>query len=308
MKETALVIMAAGIGSRYGAGIKQLAKIGPNGEIIIDYSIHDALKAGFNKVIFIIRKDIEEEFKEVIGRRIEKIAKVEYVFQDMHDLPGDFTVPEGRKKPWGTAQAVWAARDVIDCPFIVINADDFYGAGSFKAVHDYLVNDMSDDPKELDYCMAGYILGNTLSESGTVARGVCKDDGTGSLVSVTETYQISRKEDGVIRGENGQGEPVELPENALVSMNMWGLKQNIIPILGERFKTFLSNVKEGDLKAEYLLPFVIDELIREGKAKVKVLPVHDKWYGVTYQEDKAYIMEAIAGLVRSGVYEEKLFG
>lgn len=307
MRETALVIMAAGIGSRYGAGIKQLAKVGPSGEIIIDYSIHDALKAGFNKIIFIIRKDIEEEFREVIGKRIEKIAPVDYVYQEMSDLPEGYETPEGRKKPWGTAQAVWAAREVIDCPFAVINADDFYGAGSFKALHEYLTNEMSEDDEVYDYCMAGYILGNTLSESGTVARGVCSQNEDGYLRSVTETYKIGRKE-GKVTGEDGEGRERELDEKSLVSMNMWGLKPNIIKVLGEGFPKFLDSLKADDIKSEYLLPVVIDGLIQGGLAKVKVLPIDDKWYGVTYQEDRQYVADAIRRMVDDKVYGEKLFG
>lgn len=307
MKETALVIMAAGIGSRYGAGIKQLAKVGPSGEIIIDYSIHDALKAGFNKIIFIIRKDIEEEFREVIGKRIERIVPVDYVYQEMNDLPEGYKTPEGRKKPWGTAQAVWAAREVIDCPFAVINADDFYGAGSFKALHEYLTNEMSENEEEYDYCMAGYILGNTLSESGTVARGVCSQNEDGYLRSVTETYKIGRKE-GKVTGENGEGKERELDEKSLVSMNMWGLKPNIIKVLGEGFPKFLDSLKADDIKSEYLLPVVIDGLIQGGLAKVKVLPIEDKWYGVTYQEDRQYVADAIRRMVDDKVYGEKLFG
>lgn len=307
MRETALVIMAAGIGSRYGAGIKQLAKVGPSGEIIIDYSIHDALKAGFNKIIFIIRKDIEEEFREVIGKRIEKIAPVDYVYQEMNDLPEGYETPEGRKKPWGTAQAVWAAREVIDCPFAVINADDFYGAGSFKALHEYLTNEMSENEEEYDYCMAGYILGNTLSESGTVARGVCSQNEDGYLRSVTETYKIGRKE-GKVTGEDGDGRERELDEKSLVSMNMWGLKPNIIKVLGEGFPKFLDSLKADDIKSEYLLPVVIDGLIQGGLAKVKVLPIEDKWYGVTYQEDRQYVADAIRRMVDDKVYGEKLFG
>ncbi len=307
MKETALVIMAAGIGSRYGAGIKQLAKVGPSGEIIIDYSIHDALKAGFNKIIFIIRRDIEEEFKEVIGNRIEKIARVEYVYQSLNDLPKGYKLTEGRTKPWGTAQAVWAAREVIDCPFAVINADDFYGKNSFKTMHDYLVNDMSEDEGSFDYCMAGYILGNTLSESGTVARGVCVKNEEDELLSVTETYHIGRKTDGRVMGENADGVERELDEHALVSMNMWGLKPNMIKVLGDGFPVFLDRLKSGDIKSEYLLPIVIDGLIKSGKASVRVLPIHDKWYGVTYQEDRQYITDAIRKMVDEHIYGEKLF-
>lgn len=306
MKETALVIMAAGIGSRYGAGIKQLAKVGPGGEIIMDYSIHDALGAGFNKVIFIIRKDIEEEFREVIGSRIEKVAKVAYAYQDLQDLPEGYSLPEGRTKPWGTAQAVLAARDLIDCPFIVINADDFYGADGFRKVHDYLVNDMEDQGDKLDLCMAGFILGNTLSENGTVARGVCKVDEDENLISVTETYEVGKK-DGVVTGKAG-GKDVTLSEKDVVSMNMWGLPASMIKVLKDRFPAFLDQVQEGDLKAEYLLPMVIDDLVREGKATVRVLPTHDRWYGMTYQEDRAYVEEAIRDMIRRGIYKEKLFG
>lgn len=305
MKETALVIMAAGIGSRYGAGIKQLAKVGPGGEIIMDYSIHDALKAGFDRVIFIIRKDIEAEFKEVIGNRIEKVAKVQYAYQDLKDLPAGYSLPEGRTKPWGTAQAVLAARDVIDCPFVVINADDFYGADGFRKVHDYLVNDMQEAGDKLDLCMAGFILGNTLSENGTVARGVCKEDAQHHLLSVTETYEVAKR-DGKVTGKV-KGEDVTLSENDVVSMNMWGLPASMIKVLEDRFPAFLDNVPEGDLKAEYLLPMLIDELIQEGKASVTVLPTHDKWYGMTYQEDRAYVEQAIRDMVEKGIYKEKLF-
>ena len=305
MKETALVIMAAGIGSRYGAGIKQLAKVGPGGEIIMDYSIHDALKAGFDKVIFIIRKDIEAEFKEVIGNRIEKVAKVQYAYQDLKDLPAGYSLPEGRTKPWGTAQAVLAARDIIDCPFVVINADDFYGADGFRKVHDYLVNDMQEAGDKLDLCMAGFILGNTLSENGTVARGVCKEDAQHHLLSVTETYEVAKR-DGKVTGKV-KGEDVTLSENDVVSMNMWGLPASMIKVLADRFPAFLDQVPEGDLKAEYLLPMLIDELIQEGRASVTVLPTHDKWYGMTYQEDRAYVEQAIRDMVEKGIYKEKLF-
>lgn len=307
MKETALVIMAAGIGSRFGTGIKQLAKIGPGGEIIMDYSIHDALAAGFNKVIFIIRKDIEEEFREVIGNRIEKVAKVEYAYQDLHDLPEGYSLPEGRKKPWGTAQAILAARDLIDCPFLVINADDFYGAEGFRSVHDYLVNEMKEDGGKLDLCMAGFRLGNTLSENGTVTRGVCRADENGHLVSVTETFEIAER-GGAVSGQSEDGTAVSLSADDIVSMNMWGLPASIVKTLSDRFPVFLDGIRAGDLKAEYLLPSVIDELIHEGKAEVKVLPTHEKWYGMTYQEDRAYVEKAIRDLIARGVYKEKLFG
>ena len=305
MKETALVIMAAGIGSRFGKGIKQLAKVGPSGEIIMDYSIHDALKAGFDKIIFIIRRDIEAEFKEIIGNRIEKVAKVQYAYQELHDLPEGYSLPAGRTKPWGTAQAILAAKDLIDCPFIVINADDYYGADGFLKVHDYLVNRMQEDGEKLDLCMAGFVLENTLSENGNVSRGVCKADEAGRLVSVTETYEVGRRNGGVygVRG----GQEVALSAKDLVSMNMWGLPVSMIKVLEDRFPVFLDAVKEGDLKAEYLLPMVIDQLIREGKAEVAVLPTQDKWFGMTYQEDQAYVEEAIRGMIRAGKYTDPLF-
>ena len=308
MKETALVIMAAGIGSRYGKGIKQLAKVGPCGEIIMDYSIHDALEAGFDKVIFIIRKDIEEEFRAVIGDRIARHAKVEYAFQDLHDLPEGYTVPEGKTKPWGTAQAVLCAKHLIDCPFIVINADDFYGADGFRKIHDYLVNDMDESAEVLDMCMAGFILGNTLSDNGTVARGVCRaDETTGELISVTETYEIGRR-DGGIFGKDKAGNTVSLEEGSRVSMNMWGLPARILDVLEEGFPTFLDSLEPGDIKSEYLLPNIIDQLIKAGKARVKLLETSGKWYGVTYAEDRAYVEEAMRRMTEEGIYKERLFG
>ncbi len=307
MKETALVIMAAGIGSRYGKGIKQLAKVGPKGEIIMDYSIHDALKAGFDKVIFIIRKDIEEEFRSVIGDRIEKHAKVYYAFQDLHDLPEGYSVPEGRTKPWGTAQAVLCAKKYIDCPFVVINADDFYGADGFKKVHDYLVNEMDENAEKLDMCMAGFVLGNTLSDNGTVTRGVCRtDEATGELISVTETYEIAEK-DGKVTGLDKDGNEVKLDMNDRVSMNMWGLPASFLGVLEEGFPVFLDSIKEGDIKAEYLLPKEIDALIKAGKGSVKLLETSDKWYGVTYAEDRQYVEDAIRRMTEAGLYKEGLF-
>lgn len=306
MKETALVIMAAGIGSRFGGGIKQLAKLGPGGEIIIDYSIHDALKAGFNKIVFIIRKDIEQDFREIIGDRIAKIAKVEYAFQDLNDLPEGFTCPEGRKKPWGTGQAILAARNVIDCPFAVINADDFYGAEGFKKIHEYLVNEMDEEKTPLDLCMAGYVLGNTLSENGAVTRGVCVKNDQDELVSVHETFDILKK-DGKVTGKTEEGEEVPLTEDAIASMNMWGLTPSFVKELEVRFPAFLTKA-EGNLKAEYLLPEIVGNLITEGKASVKVLKTEDKWFGVTYAEDKEYVRKALGDLHDKGIYEEPLFG
>lgn len=306
MKDTALVVMAAGIGSRFGGGIKQLAPVGPNGEIIMDYSIHDALKAGFNKIVFIIRKDIEEEFRTVIGNRMEKMADVSYVFQDMYDLPEGFTCPEDRKKPWGTGQAVLMIKGLIDCPFLVINADDYYGKEGFKRIHDYMVNEMKDDADVYDICMGGFVLENTLSDNGSVTRGVCHVE-NGFLKNVTETYDIRRSGDGLAAADEA-GNPVSVQADQPVSMNMWGLPVRFLEELEHGFPKFLDGLKPEDIKAEYLLPKIIDDLVQEGKAKVRVLDTPDKWFGVTYQEDKQAVVDAIRGLIRDGVYKEKLFG
>lgn len=306
MKKTALVIMAAGIGSRFGGGIKQLEPVGPNGEIIMDYSIHDALEAGFDKIVFIIRKDLEKDFKEIIGNRIEKIAPVEYAFQEIDDLPEGFAVPEGRKKPWGTGQAVLAAKDVIDGPFLVINADDYYGKEGFKKIHEYMVNEMDENGGVYDMCMAGFILSNTLSENGGVTRGVASVDGDGYLTKVTETYDIYRDENGM-KASDHDGNPVHVEAGQHVSMNMWGLPAGFLKELEEGFPEFLKGVKEGDLKAEYLLPGIIDQCIRNKKARVRVLETQDKWFGVTYKEDKPSVVGSIRKLVDEGVYPEKLF-
>ena len=304
MKKTALVIMAAGIGSRFGKGIKQLAPVGPNGEIIMDYSIHDALEAGFNKVVFIIRKDIEEEFRTVIGNRIEKITEVEYAFQALEDLPEGFEKPEARTKPWGTGQAVLAARKVLSEPFMVINADDYYGKEAYVKVHDYLVQEQEADGV-MHICMAGIRLGNTLSDNGSVTRGICHIE-DGALTGVTETHDIYKTESGAeTRSEEGQAE--ELDVNSLVSMNMWGLTPKFMDVLENGFVEFLNEIKPGDIKKEYLLPEMVDRLIKAGKAKVDVLETKDTWFGVTYQEDKASVIAAFEKLVKDGVYPENLY-
>ena len=306
MKKTALVIMAAGIGSRFGGGIKQLEPVGPSGEIIMDYSIYDALEAGFDKIVFIIRKDLEEDFKEIIGNRIEKVAPVEYAFQEMDDLPEGFSVPEGRVKPWGTGQAILAAKDVIQEPFIVINADDYYGKEGFKRIHEYMINQMEDNGDVLEMCMAGFILGNTLSDNGGVTRGMCAVDEAGYLTKVVETYNIYKAEDGM-HATTREGEPVTVEEGQHVSMNMFGLPAAFMKELEEGFPKFLSGIKEGDIKAEYLLPTIIDQCIRKGKAKVRLLETPDRWFGVTYKEDKETVVASIRKLVDEGVYPEKLF-
>ena len=304
MKKATLVIMAAGIGSRFGGGIKQLEPVGPNGEIIMDYSIHDALEAGFNKVVFIIRKDIEEEFRTVIGNRIEKITEVEYAFQALEDLPEGFEKPEARTKPWGTGQAVLAARKVLSEPFMVINADDYYGKEAYVKVHDYLVQEQEADGV-MHICMAGFRLGNTLSDNGSVTRGICHIE-DGALTGVTETHDIYKTESGAeTRSEEGQAE--ELDVNSLVSMNMWGLTPKFMDVLENGFVEFLNEIKPGDIKKEYLLPEMVDRLIKAGKAKVDVLETKDTWFGVTYQEDKASVIAAFEKLVKDGVYPENLY-
>ena len=292
MKKTALVIMAAGIGSRFGKGIKQLAPVGPNGEIIMEYSIYDALEAGFNKVVFIIRKDLEEEFRAVIGNKIEQITEVEYAFQSLEDLPDGFEKPADRTKPWGTGQAVLAAKNVLSEPFMVINADD------------YLVQEQPEDGL-LHICMAGFRLGNTLSDNGSVTRGVCHIE-NGALVGVTETHDIYKTENGA-ESRNADGTAEELDVNSLVSMNMWGLTPAFMDVLEKGFVEFLQNLDAADIKKEYLLPEMIDRLIKEGKAKVDVLDTKDTWSGVTYQEDKEVVIAAFDRLAKEGVYPETLY-
>lgn len=300
MKEIALVIMAAGIGSRYGAGIKQLQKVGPKGEIIIDYSIHDAIEAGFTKVVFIIRKDIETEFREVIGSRIEKICKVEYVFQDKNDLPEGFVCPPERTKPWGTGQAVLACRGVLDVPFAVINADDYYGKEAFVKMYAYLSEHY--DTKNA-YCMAGFKLANTLSENGTVTRGVCEMDSQQNLVKIKETHEIRKKEDGTYESEEG----LNLSDDTLVSMNMWGVTPEYMDTLYKMFVEFLSDMDPANLKAEYLLPTIMGDLLKADKVTIKVLPSADRWFGVTYIEDKDMVVAAFNQLVKDSVYDEDLW-
>ena len=295
--DTTLIIMAAGIGSRYGAGIKQLAKMGPNGEIIMDYSIRDAKEAGFNKVVFIIRKDIFEEFEEIIGSRIKDQIDVEYVFQELDDLPEGFEVPEGRTKPWGTGQAVLCCKDIVKEPFVIINADDYYGKEAFVKLHDFLVSG-EDLGREFTMGMAGFILKNTLSDNGTVTRGVSVVDENGLLSQVHETTGIMMGEDGKIKCDLPDVQEWISPEDK-VSMNMWAAYPEFLEFLAEDFKTFLSEVEEGDLKKEYLLPNIVDKLLKEGRANVKVLETQDRWFGVTYQEDKEAVQEAFCLLYTS---------
>lgn len=306
MKNTALVIMAAGIGSRFGGGIKQLEPVGPNGEIIMDYSIHDAMEAGFNKVIFIIRRDLEKDFKEIIGHRIEKLLPVEYAYQELEDLPAGYEVTPGRTKPWGTGQAVLSVKGMVDGPFLVINADDYYGQEGFRRIHDYMAEHMDSQSEIYDICMGGFVLSNTLSDNGTVTRGVCQVDENGYLTNVTETYNIQMKEDG-LHATDESGAPVTISPSQPVSMNMWGLPASFVHELEKGFPVFLDNLKKGDIKSEYLLPKIINNLVQNKKARVTVLDTPDKWFGVTYREDKQAVADAIRGLIQSGVYKEKLF-
>ena len=306
MKETALVIMAAGIGSRFGGGIKQLEPVGPGGEIIMDYSIHDAMEAGFNKVIFIIRKDLEKDFKEVIGNRIEKVVPVEYAYQELDALPDGYEVTPGRTKPWGTGQAVLVAKGLVDGPFLVINADDYYGREGFKKIHDYMVNDMDTKAGVYDLCMGGFVLSNTLSDNGTVTRGVCQVDDSHILKTVNETYNIRMTEDG-LQATDEQGNPVRISPDQPVSMNMWGIPASFLEELEKGFPRFLDSLKEGDVKSEYLLPRIIDDLVQSGRARVTVLDTPDKWFGVTYKEDKQAVVDAVRKLIDAGVYKENLY-
>ena len=302
--DTALVVMAAGMGSRFGGGIKQLEKVGPSGEIIMDYSIYAAKEAGFNKVVFILRRDILEDFREAIGNRIEKYIKVDYVFQEMDNIPEGFTVPAERKKPWGTGQAVLSCLGVLKEPFVVINADDFYGKESFCKLHDYLVN--LPEGSKAHYCMAGFVLGNTLSEHGQVTRGVCEVQ-QGCLSTVEECFAL-RREGEVVLGEDGEGRERTFDPMVPVSMNMWGFTPDFLNELNDRFSGFLEKEAAANpLKAEYLLPNIVGDLVKEGQAEVAVLPTDDHWFGVTYKEDKPLFVASIKKLIEEGEFPEAVF-
>lgn len=305
--ETTLIIMAAGIGSRFGGGIKQLAPVGPSGEIIMDYSIHDALEAGFNKVVFIIRKDLEADFREIIGNRIEKICPCAYAFQEVENLPGGYKNPEGRTKPWGTGHAVLACKGIVDTPAMVINADDYYGKDAYVKMHDYLVNHMDTEATDvLDIAMPGFILGNTLSDNGAVTRGVCTVNENGDLASIVETSNIYKDANGGAYVEEKDGTKTPIDPESLVSMNMWAFTPAFIDRLESGFIEFLSE-HGTEMKAEYLLPTVIGGMLKDGTATVKVLKTTDKWFGVTYKEDKDYVIESFKKLIAEGVYKAKLF-
>lgn len=302
--KTALVIMAAGMGSRFGGGIKQLEPVGPNGEIIMDYSIHDALEAGFNKVVFVIRKDLDKDFKEIIGRRMEKLVEVEYAYQELNDIPERFLKKtEGRKKPWGTGQAILCCKDVVDEPFLVINADDYYGKEAYREAYAYLTGRKDDNAYEA--CMVGFVLKNTLSDNGGVTRGVCKVDEHRMLSEIVETSNIVKTAEGAaVQTESGL---VPIDVESEVSMNMWGLSPKFFDVLEKGFDVFLENLDPENLKGEYLLPIIIGDLLKEGRMKVEVRKSHDEWFGVTYKEDKPDVVAAIQKLIKDGVYPEKLF-
>lgn len=297
--------MAAGMGSRYG-GLKQIDPIDQEGHIIMDFSIYDAVKAGFEKVVFIIKKENEADFRESIGNRMEKQIQVEYVFQDLHNIPEGFEVPEGRVKPWGTGHAVLSAIDAIDGPFAVINADDYYGQQAFQKIYDFLTTQQDDE--KYHYTMAGYMLKNTLTENGHVARGVCETDADGKLTAINERTRIEKHENGPEYTEDDGATWISLPNDAVVSMNMWGFTESMLKELKARFKGFLTeNLPKNPLKCEYFLPFVVDELIKEGKADVTVLKSGDRWYGVTYKEDKPVVVKAIQSLKDQGLYPQNLW-
>lgn len=305
MKKATLVIMAAGIGSRFGGGIKQLEPVGPNGEIIMDYSIYDAREAGFDKVVFVIRKDLEKDFKEIIGNRIEKEIEVAYAYQEISDIPEKYQEKlAGRQKPWGTGQAILCCKDVVKEPFLVINADDYYGKEAYVEAYEYLTTDLTEGEK-IQACMVGFVLGNTLSENGGVTRGICRVNEDAMLSDIVETSNIEKTEEGaVIRTESGLQ---NVDVNSPVSMNMWGLYPEFFEVLEMGFDAFLDSLENGTVKAEYLLPTIVGGLLKEGKIDVKVLKSNDKWFGVTYKEDKEAVVSSIRGLVNAGVYPEKLF-
>lgn len=302
MKDPILVVLAAGMGSRYG-GLKQIDPIGPNGEIILELSAFDAIQAGFKKIVFIIKHEIEADFKEAIGNKLSKYCEVEYVFQDINKLPEGCVVPDGRVKPWGTAHAIMCCKDVIDAPFAVINADDYYGQSAFETLYEFLTTSNDDN----EYAMVGYRLGNTVSEYGSVARGVC-NYADGKLTNVRELTKIEVHGNKIEHTLDDGKTWEELPADSLVSMNMWGFKENVIARFESRFMDFFKNeVPENTLKSEYFIPMEVGRMLRNNEIVVKMLSSNDKWYGVTYQEDKPMVKEGIAKLIKAGKYPQPLW-
>lgn len=305
MKKPVLVIMAAGMGSRYG-GLKQIDPIDDQGHIIMDFSLYDAALAGFEKAVFIIKEENEEDFRTVIGDRMSRHMEIAYVYQNIHTMPDGFSVPEGRSKPWGTGHAVLSCMDAIDGPFAVINADDYYGRDAFQKIYDYLI--AGEDGEKYRYAMVGYILENTLTDNGYVARGVCQTDESGYLQGIIEGTRIEKKEDGSYYTEDDGRTWNLLEQGCTVSMNMWGFTASILQELKDRFPRFLeTGLATNPMKCEYFLPNVVGEMIQEGKAEVAVLKSTDRWYGVTYKEDKPMVMAAIKGLKDQGLYPNKLW-
>ena len=305
MKKPVLVIMAAGMGSRYG-GLKQIDPVDEQGHIIMDFSIYDAKKAGFEKVVFIIKKENEADFKEAVGDRMSQIMDVEYVFQDLTNIPEGFSVPDGRTKPWGTGHAVLSCIDAVDGPFAVINADDYYGQDAFQLIYDYLATHEDDD--KFRYTMVGYQLKNTVTENGHVARGICETNAEGELTSITERTRIEKRDNGIAFSEDDGETWTFVDEDTLVSMNMWGFSRSILDELKAEFPAFLEKgIKENPMKCEYFLPTVVSNLLGAHRATVAVLTSKDKWYGVTYKEDKPVVMEAIRNMKAKGIYPEKLW-
>lgn len=303
MTKPTLLVLAAGMGSRYG-GLKQIDPIGPNGEIIIDYSIFDAIRAGFGKVVFIIRRDIEKDFKECVGNRFKGIIDVEYVFQETNKLPAGFIVPEGRKKPWGTGHAILMAKEVIKEPFAVINADDFYGRSGFESMAKYLMK-AADKNGVADWSMVGYVLNNTLSENGSVSRGVCKLNDDSQLLEVVERTTIEKRPNGAVVLDDPEI-PIVLTGEEYVSMNLWGFTPSFFNALEQGFKRFLDR-RGKELKSEYYIAIPVTEMLQAKKATVKVLPTKDSWFGITYPEDKPTVVESVRALIKRGQYPEKLF-
>lgn len=296
-----LVILAAGMGSRYG-GLKQIDPITDHGEFIIDFSVFDAIRSGFDKVVFVIKEENLELFRATIGSRFEDKIAVEYAFQSLTDLPEGFSVPEGRQKPWGTAQALLAARHVVKEPFAVINADDFYGKSAYELLASHFADQKAQDIPE--YCMVGYVLENTLTESGTVSRGICEVSDNGYLVDVTERTSISREGDHAVF--DGNGEKTAIPLNSIASMNCWGFTPDIFAGVEEGFRAFLSDLGSNPLKCEYYLPFAVRELMAANRCKVRVYESDSAWYGVTYHEDKEKVKAGIQQLKDNGTYPERL--
>ena len=305
MEKPSLVILAAGMGSRYG-GLKQIDPIDKHGNKIIDFSIYDAIRAGFKKVVFIIKRENEQDFRSCIGDTVSRYIDVEYVFQDLNNVPQGFVIPEGRVKPWGTAHAILCCKDVIDGPFAVINSDDYYGQSAFQTLYDFLTT--HEDDTKYRYAMVGYELGNTLTDNGYVSRGCCITDQNGFLVNIAERTHIEKTGTGAAYTEDDGATWNEIPAGSIVSMNMWGFQKSLMEELKKGFPEFLkANLDKNPLKCEYFLPFAVDDLIQEGKATVQVLKTDDKWYGVTYKEDKAFVVKAIQSLKDSGLYPQELW-